>query len=592
MKPFRDRFVSKWQEEFLDPLERELDVKCANYSSLAQGQLTFAVTQNGWQGEDGHPFGVVFLLDSKDKAGQLKQDLAELRKKWLDSGKKLRTERIRDIECTILPLSSNDVPKTLRPFFPASPRVQELGDENQPKKPAPQTELVLGQADSLLFLANSTKVAEAVLAHLAGGSAPALADQAAYQANYQALFRDAPCYCWVNVKVLMDGWMRAAAVKKDNPDAPNPFDIKPEKVFSALGFAGLKSLAVSFQNASDGTSLQISLSVPEASRQGLFKILAGEPKDFKPPPFVPADAVKFQRWRIDGQKAWATLEKTLAELSPEGASFLSYVLDSANLRAKEKDPDFDLRKNLIGNFGDDIITYDKAPRSMEGADASAGPGLCLLGSPKPEVLVAALKGLFVLLPQGDSVAEREFLGRKIYSVPLPAGGLFPMGGAGARSVPQTLYFAAGSSYVALSTDTSMVEQYLRSSDSPPKALRETSGLADAAQKVTGPGTCLFGYENELETMRNSFENLRKSAGASSTASNAAPAAAILPAVGLPGGAPNLKNWCDFSLLPTFDKVAKYFYFSVYGGSANVDGLTFKMFAPVPPGLKAPAPSAK
>jgi hypothetical protein len=42
---------------------------------------------------------------------------------------------------------------------------------------------------------------------------------------------------------------------------------------------------------------------------------------------------------------------------------------------------------------------------------------------------------------------------------------------------------------------------------------------------------------------------------------------------------------DFSLLPDFDSLAKYFYFTVYGGSANVDGLSFKLFAPVPPGLK-------
>jgi len=46
-----------------------------------------------------------------------------------------------------------------------------------------------------------------------------------------------------------------------------------------------------------------------------------------------------------------------------------------------------------------------------------------------------------------------------------------------------------------------------------------------------------------------------------------------------------KDWMDFSLLPSFDRVSKYFNFTVYGESATVDGLTFKIFAPVPPGLK-------
>jgi len=48
---------------------------------------------------------------------------------------------------------------------------------------------------------------------------------------------------------------------------------------------------------------------------------------------------------------------------------------------------------------------------------------------------------------------------------------------------------------------------------------------------------------------------------------------------------NFKEWMDLSLLPAYSKVAKYFHFTVYGASANVDGLTFKVFAPIPPALK-------
>jgi hypothetical protein len=60
----------------------------------------------------------------------------------------------------------------------------------------------------------------------------------------------------------------------------------------------------------------------------------------------------------------------------------------------------------------------------------------------------------------------------------------------------------------------------------------------------------------------------------------------VPAV--PGGAKGLREWVDFSLLPPFDKISKYFYFAVYGGGATVDGLTLKMFVPVPPQLKQAA----
>jgi hypothetical protein len=43
-----------------------------------------------------------------------------------------------------------------------------------------------------------------------------------------------------------------------------------------------------------------------------------------------------------------------------------------------------------------------------------------------------------------------------------------------------------------------------------------------------------------------------------------------------------RDWLDFSLLPEYDKVSKYFYFTVYAGSATTDGLTFNFFAPRPP----------
>jgi hypothetical protein len=46
-----------------------------------------------------------------------------------------------------------------------------------------------------------------------------------------------------------------------------------------------------------------------------------------------------------------------------------------------------------------------------------------------------------------------------------------------------------------------------------------------------------------------------------------------------------RDWMDFSLLPDYDAVAKYFYFSVYGGNVTADGIYLKVFGPRPPQLK-------
>jgi hypothetical protein len=580
MKPFKEKFLTKWKEEVKDPLERELSIKFDSYTELLQGQLTFAVTQNGWQGQDDQSPGLLLLVDSKDKSSQLKKNLADLRKKWVDAGKNLKTERIRDIDFTVLPLSSNDVPKTLRRLFPKSNKVEELGDEKETKKEPAKDELILGQADSLLIVGNSTKAVEKVVSRLAGGSVPPLADQASYQANHIALFRNSPFYVWVNAKAFVDLLLKEASQKKENPDAPNPFDLKPEKVVTALGLSALRTIALTFQDSNEGQTFQAFVGAPEASRQGIFKILAGEAKETMPPPFVPADAVKFQRWRIDGQKAWATIEKMMSDISPQMIGGVNFLIDSANNMAKDKDPGFDIRKNLLGNIGDDIISYEKVSRGKTIAEWASPPSMYLLGSPNPEQFAGALKSILVFISQqtGTTPEQREFLGRKIYSIPLKAMGMGTSGGSGAAA--PTLHYTASGRYVALSTDAALVEEYLRSSESQGKTLRETPGLADAAQRVTGPGTCLFGYQNESETMKTLVELLRKEPAGTNGVNSLA-----LGLSSVTGAGQALKDWLDFSLLPPFERIAKYFSFSVYGGGATTDGLSFKMFEPVPPGLR-------
>jgi len=66
------------------------------------------------------------------------------------------------------------------------------------------------------------------------------------------------------MEALMDVFTRAQALKKQNPDAPNPFDIPLAKVVGALGLTGLKTVAFNFQDSSDGLMLQLFIGVPEA----------------------------------------------------------------------------------------------------------------------------------------------------------------------------------------------------------------------------------------------------------------------------------------------------------------------------------------
>jgi hypothetical protein len=571
MKPFHDNFMAKWNEKFVAPLEHDLGIKLSDFTDLPQGQFTFAVTQNGWNGNNDKMPGVLLLLDTKNKSDLLKTNLSLLRKKWESMGKSVHTETICGIPFSIVPLSSNNIPTSLAGFFPKQQPVQELGEPDKPVEPG---ELVVGQFESLLIVANSTKSVQSVATRLTGRALPPLSDNPVFAADKLAQFRDAPLYYgWFNGKTFFDV-LAHISPPEPNPDAPSPMPQIPwDKVLSASGLMGLKSATFAYRETHDGSQLDFSLAAPESSRQGILDMIAAAPKAANPPAFVPADAVKFWRWRVDGQKSWDTLQKMLAAISPAALSSLNSVIDIANVGAQQQDPNFDVRKNLIGNLGDDWINYEKAPTGTTLADLNNAPSIFLFAASNPDQAVLAIKSIAALSSQADAPPARDFLGRKIYTIPLPSS---RVSGTNASS-PRSLYCAASGGYVALTTDDSILEAFLRSGNGQGKSLRETAGLAAAMQHVGGAGGGLFGYENQREIMRAAFALLKNQASSANS---------LNPLAGLPFGAAGIDigDWMDFSLLPDFDTVSKYFYFSVYGGNVTTEGLSFKFFAPRPPQL--------
>jgi hypothetical protein len=571
MKDFKDKFFGKVSGGYIASLERALGVRFDDYTNLPQGQFTLAFVQNTWQGKEGKG-SLLLLLDTKDKSSQLTANLESLKKKWVNFGKTIRTEKIRDVDFSIVDVSKVDFSKP--DSKPAEPMGPGLPPPMPVEKDTSKKEIYIGQAGSLLIVGDSAKVIEKVLARMSGGQVNVLSDLSAFDAD-RAMFHDTPVFGWINTKVLAETFSRSSETT-DADAAANPFAFQIDKVIASLGLTALKAVAFNCKFSNDGSEFNLALSVPEAARTGILKILAGEAKDCNPPPFVPADAVKFQRWRFDGQKTWATLRKTVGDISPAALGFIDLTLDTIDKDGKEKDPSFDLNKNLFGNIGGDLVTYEKVPKAGS-TDPNSAPSILLLGSPNPDQLADALKRVGTMTPAfSGAVTDHEFLGHKIHSIPLPAG---PQ--TNSEPPPTRLFnYTTAGGYVAFSGDSGMIEEYLRSSESPPKALRDLPGLSDAMQKVAGNDASLFGFSNEAATMRASFEAMRNNPDAPD------PWLAfgtVMPLLGM--GEIKSKDWVDVSLLPPFDRISKYFYFTVYGASTTPDSIKFKVFAPTPPELR-------
>jgi hypothetical protein len=459
-----------------------------------------------------------------------------------------------------VPLNSNDFAGVL----PKKPTVSEIGKEPKAEQPG---EIYFTQYESLLVAGNSAAAVEAVAGHLTGGSAPALAGDATFAADKLAQFRDAPAYYgWFNGSKSFNLFTASAAdADADGSASPMP-KFNAAKILGVTGLGGLKSASFAVRQQAAGTAVTLHLNAPEATRNGLLKILALAPKDAGIPEFVPEDATKFSRFRLDGKQAWAELQKMVAGISPGGLASLNAVIDVANTMAQMKDPGFDLRAALFGNLGDDIIIYAKPLATDSLADLANQPTLYLVGVANPEQVINAVKNLAAMSsPQDAAPAVRELLGHKIYTVAL-RGQRAP---GAAAATPGYLYLSSASGYLAVSKNASVLEEFLRSADGTAKSLRDSPGIAEAATQVGGMGGGVFGYENQRESMRAVFKLMKNSAEADG-------AMKMFP--------PAFREWADFTLLPDYAAVQKYFYLSVYGGRADADGLTMKIFGPRPPGL--------
>jgi serine protease Do len=573
LRPFKENFLKQFRAEMLAPLERELGVKAGDYADLIQGQLTVAYV--GDRENSGSKNGLVFILDARDKKEELSARLAELKRKWVDSGKQIKTEEVRGAEITTIRFAKSDLTRSLQRVFGEGEEGEEpTGETNSGEEEKEETlEVHVGISGSHLLVANKMSPLEKVLARQGGAQIAGLLENPQFQSNYQARFRDALAFGWVHFQPVYEAILRQAN-QAEEPQEP-PMMVSPDRVLSALGLGKVEALALSLNGDREGSFVEMFVGLPENQREGLLRLFAPEAKEATPPPFIPADAVKFSRYRIDGQKAWSTVESMLTRISPEMGGLLQFLLANAG---KDQDPNFDLKRSLIGNLGDDFIVFEKKPGSLNAEDLQDPPSLFLVGSPNPENLAAALKTAVSILPlviPGVEVNERPFLGRKLYSVPLATTQLDP----DAEPINKSFHFAASASYLASSTDLPLLEEFLRG-DQSGQTLRETAGLTEAAQKVGGMSTGFFGFENQRETVRINVEALKQ-------AGSGLDGLMMFGAGQLSGRDldSEVKEWLDFSLLPEAEAIARYFTFVVYSGTATAEGISWKFYSPVPRNLR-------
>lgn len=566
MTPFREKFMRQLRAEVVEPLEKALDVQLKDYADLAQGQVTLAITQNGWEGEPDQRIGVLLLVDAGENAGQLRSRLEALRGRWVEAGEKLRTQRIRGSEFMVLVTSVEDILRPLKEVF---------GDGRYgaaPEAEGGRREIVVGQVGSLLVVGTVVSDIEKLLSRLNGGMAAGLDGSSGFRAAQNAVFRESMAYAWLACEPFYRILEKQAARAAEQPNS-NPLMPSPDQILKATGLSELSGLAVGTSEDRGGSSVTFLACVPENGRRGLFNLLSQKPKDTAPPRFIPADALMYSRWRLDLKEAWAALESLLTEVSPTMSGALQFALQSVG---GDQNPDFRFREDFLGNLGDDIISYEKPPRDQTLMGLASPPSVMLIGSPNAEGLAEALRTLASQVPPSMAeLKERDFLGRRIYSIDISA-----MTGSEGEGMSQEYSFAGSAGYLVVSDDNAALEEFLRSSESSGRSLRETPGLVQTVQAVGGMSTGFLGIENTKDEMRILFSALRENPDALAVLFDVPSGSGRIAA----NAGKTFREWVDCSLLPEFERVAKFFYLTVYTARWTPIGYRVDLLTPTPPGL--------
>lgn len=271
------------------------------------------------------------------------------------------------------------------------------------------------------FLASSRELVTGALdAVAAGGHVRPLASAARYRAVVDRA-GGRPDYVFLadlgSVYPLVVAGIEASA---DPARQPNAMGIEPLNVLKALGLDALGVVSSTGVIASDGSSTS-DLVLTYDEPRGVLNLVAYRDGPVARPDWVPAGWTNVSSQNFSVPDLYAELERMLDRVSPMLAG-----MAMGQIKAFDRQMNIDLKRDLIGNFGTNIIGGLVPP---VGSSATKPPpydeleqffAVSLADAAAFERTLDALKGRF-LGPDGGPLEKRDYLGRALHVFTPPAG---------------------------------------------------------------------------------------------------------------------------------------------------------------------------
>lgn len=505
MGPLRQHFLKAWEERVLRPAEQQWAVSWGELAGWLQGQWTLGVVCKGGADGDRRTNGVVMALEVGDRSERVRDELAKVRERWELMGRSVRSETVRGVPVVVLSVPDGGWLEALSGALRsrAEPE-QRAGSERAPVDVggAGSFLLALGLREQVLWLSDSLPLLEEVFAGLDGGPVRTLRQGQGVSAEDLAGLSGAMVFGWA----APARWLSAGAKQgEDGGDGEGDAVAAVERLAKAVGLAPVRSLSMRVQSMAQGWSVDCRLDVPAGERTRLMRLVNFEGLEAMPPEWVPAGVLRFYRYRLQGRQVWSGLEEAAAAMGPVWGRVWSFLVETVQQAGRQRRDDFDLMRDVVNRLGDDWIYFEEAPRVPGWQGLERAPGLWLVGSGEATQLARAIAEVLAgAALRTDALQEREFLGRTIYSVPMPFSGP-PMepGGEGER-----VHISASERYVGFARQPGILESWLRALSAPSgESLVTRPGWRETVA-AAGGGRGWVGFEDYAGMMRHLMEALR------------------------------------------------------------------------------------
>ena len=540
MSAFAKNFTGKVREKIEG--DKDSFVKgILDANVMPEGRLAFVMTAGQQE------MSMALISQWGRNVGKIRDIIEKIAAKSVEKGAHRGIESYRDVNIVTLTTETAAGQSSVK--------------DSDDKKTGPSSEKdVYCFVGDCLITASDAEAVKFVVSQIKGAGASSLAGDTDYIATMVAVgpYHDVDVY--VNFKRLIEQLADGDTTGESQKEIAN------------LGLDGVGGLGFSLGVAPDAeSSVRGKMFLrTTGTRKGVLKMLEMRSEPLHVPRFVPASACSVSFLNVDIKRAYDELCSIIYGFEPGAALMLQQPIPGTG---SASEPGITIRPDIIEYLGSEIVIAQSVNKPFS-KDKEPTEIYIAVGVNNRAALEKSLSLIHKrLMVPNNPEPTRELLGYTLYlmgpaGIPV-LGGSVPMVEAGPRAAPkgERLAFTITDTHLIFGQEPA-VERAIRTlggAENEPVSSAKWFNIAKAAvPSVVGSA----GFEDNSASGELLWWMLKDSAKSRRASMGMGPATAVL-------AGPDAWNFADFSLLPEFDAVKKYFGLSAGYGISRPDGFFFE-----------------